>query len=82
MNIIEEYLALHPVASRLSQADADLLRRTLSLSIYRQDDRALLNTSVLIGYCSEQLTNLNYPQPAIARIATKAAEILFKNELV
>lgn len=77
--LIEDYLAGHTIARYLEERHMKMLDRIFLSLTYQSDTESLLCVNELMTYCDAKLTNYEYPEPAIARIASKALEIMLAN---
>lgn len=78
--IIEGYLGKHPVASLLNSSDRSLLRRIFYCLPAHQEREFVIMATVLMNYCSQQLSRKDSAEVAIAKIANKALGLLFERK--
>lgn len=76
LKIVSDYVLAHPVASKMQNHHQELLLQILGVFAHESEEKALVNTSILMAYCGQELVNSESPEPAIARIAHKALDLL------
>ncbi len=77
--IIEDYLQSHAIVSKLEKKDAALLRRILMIFEKYHDSEFLERVDILMACCNTGLIGSYFPDTAIAKVATKALEMLLKD---
>ncbi len=76
LKIVSDYVFAHQVAGKMQKHHQELLLQILGVFAHESEKKALVNTSILMAYCNDVLVNPDFPEPAIARIAHKALDLL------
>ncbi|MCL7987117.1 hypothetical protein M8998_04080 [Sphingobacterium sp. lm-10] len=79
--LIKDYLGTHAVARKLEDKHREMLRKIFFSLIGENDTDSFLRVSELVAYCSQELKDEVWPEPAIARIANKALATLLAQRI-